>query len=113
MGVDNVWKSWDGDKPPYYCPHCESEKEPRIPDIKVPEGTGYQMWETTSEGSPISPVFETAEALAKWLADNGASSFGDMTATYAQWHAMIVGNGFACSAMISSDGIKSGAEAGT
>lgn len=30
-----------------------------------PEGEGYQLWETTSEGSPISPVFETLEALCE------------------------------------------------
>jgi hypothetical protein len=34
-----------------------------------PEGEGWQLWETVSEGSPISPVFASAEALAGWLAD--------------------------------------------
>jgi len=47
------------------------------------------MWETTSEGSPISPVFGTPEALAHWLADNGASSFGSQEATYEEWLKMI------------------------
>lgn len=37
-----------------------------------PEGEGYQMWETVSEGAPISPVFETPEALADWLAEHVA-----------------------------------------
>lgn len=32
-----------------------------------PKGEGWQLWETVSEGSPISPVFETAEGLAQWL----------------------------------------------
>ena len=32
-----------------------------------PEGEGWQIWETVSEGSPISPVFETAEQAAQWL----------------------------------------------
>lgn len=32
-----------------------------------PVGDGWQMWETTSEGSPVSPVFATAEELAQWL----------------------------------------------
>lgn len=31
-----------------------------------PTGEGWQAWETTSEGSPISPVFRTAEELATW-----------------------------------------------
>lgn len=32
-----------------------------------PEGDGWQLWETVSEGSPISPVFTTAEELAQWM----------------------------------------------
>lgn len=32
-----------------------------------PAGDGWQLWETVSEGSPVSPVFPTAEALAQWL----------------------------------------------
>ncbi len=32
-----------------------------------PKGDGWQLWETTSEGSPISPVFATQQALISWL----------------------------------------------
>jgi|ERR1051326_3799192 hypothetical protein len=32
-----------------------------------PAGEGWQLWETVSEGSPISPVFPDAEGLAQWL----------------------------------------------
>lgn len=32
-----------------------------------PTGDGWQVWETVSEGSPISPVFATREALVGWL----------------------------------------------
>ena len=56
-----------------------------------PAGDGWQMWETTSEGSPISPVMDSAEALATWLADNGASAVGDRTASRGEWLAMILG----------------------
>lgn len=34
-----------------------------------PEGDGWQLWETVSEGSPISPVFATADELAAWMSD--------------------------------------------
>lgn len=34
-----------------------------------PAGDGWQLWETVSEGSPISPVFATAEELATWMSD--------------------------------------------
>jgi len=49
------------------------------------------MYENTSEGTPISPPFETPEELARWLADNNASAFGGMTATYEQWLATCKG----------------------
>lgn len=32
-----------------------------------PQGDGWQLWETVSEGSPISPVFATADQLAEWM----------------------------------------------
>ena len=34
--------------------------------VDPPEGKGYQLWETTTEGAPISPVFKTLEELAEW-----------------------------------------------
>jgi hypothetical protein len=46
------------------------------------------MYESTSEGTPISPAFETPEELARWLADNNASAFGYSGATYDEWLAM-------------------------
>lgn len=42
-----------------------------------PEGDGWQLWETTSEGSPVGPVFATAEELAAWLGTHeGGSAVG-------------------------------------
>jgi hypothetical protein len=41
-----------------------SEHEP-------PKGEGWQVWETVSEGSPVTPVFPTAEALINHLAEHG------------------------------------------
>ena len=34
-----------------------------------PVGEGWQLWETVSEGSPISPAFASAEDLAAWMAE--------------------------------------------
>lgn len=73
---------WLKDEPPYYG--CDV-----MPDWPDAERTHYQMYESTSEGTPISPVMETLEALARWLADNNASAFADMGATYEQWLATI------------------------
>lgn len=39
-----------------------------------PEGPGWQLWETVSEGSPISPVFPDEEAFGRYLLDQGYSS---------------------------------------
>ena len=71
--------------------------------------TGWQMYETVTEGTPISPVFATAEELARWLTDNGASAFGNATATYEDWLATCKA-GFAVSMVATSDGLMSGVE---
>ncbi len=71
------------------------------------EATHLMMYEDTSEGTPISPAFATAEELARWLADNKASAFGEMTATYEDWLAMI-GKGWAPSAVIVGGKMTSG-----
>lgn len=99
----------------------EQQEEPRpqsdqyMPDFSgVPEDDmGWCMYETTSEGTPLSPVFKTQEELARWLADNGASASGCMTATYDQWLATIR-RGWAPSMMFSpSTGLVSGVQAMT
>ena len=77
-------------------------------ETEPPSGDGWQMWENVSEGSPISPVFTSAEALAQWLADTGASAFGDQTASYDEWLATIQ-RGWAFSAVGSlGEGLTSG-----
>lgn len=44
-------------------------------EYEPPTGDGYQLWENVSEGSPITPVFETIELLAVWCSI--AENFGD------------------------------------
>jgi hypothetical protein len=52
----------------------------------IPEGAdfGYVLYETTTEGTPDSPVFETLEELATWCEDN-ATVFADIKWTRAEW----------------------------
>jgi hypothetical protein len=38
-----------------------------------PTGEGWQMWETVSEGSPVSPVFATKDSFVDWLIGQGYS----------------------------------------
>ena len=80
-----------------------------MPEWKEAETTHIQMYETCSEGTPISPVMDTPENLARWLADNNASSFGSMTATYEQWLRVCRG-GYAPSAVASGGRLVSGVE---
>jgi hypothetical protein len=56
-----------------------------------PTGDGYQLWDTTSEGKPLSPVFATLDELAAWCAGN-ATTFADNRATAAQWRDMLAGD---------------------
>lgn len=69
-----------------------------------PTGEGYQIWETVSEGSPVSPVFATPEELALWMVGkNEAGVPNDMSVTrdtgYEGWLKFINGPGWACSAV--------------
>ena len=50
-----------------------------------PAGDGYQIWETVSEGSPVSPVFSTPEALATWMVIPGNDTSVSKGTTYEQW----------------------------
>lgn len=79
--------------------------------VEPPEGPGYQLWSTTTEGTPMSPVFEAPEELAAWLEETGASSFGSHTATYDQWLAFIRGLGWAPTMVGTAAGIVGGVEA--
>jgi hypothetical protein len=73
--------------------------EDYMPDWPVEKRTHWQMYETCSEGTPISPVCATPEELARWLADNHASAFASMSATYEQWLGTIR-RGWAVSAVL-------------
>lgn len=78
------------------CPTCNGYGEIPYPDgivrkaydewesYEPPDGKGYQLWETTSEGSPVSPVFSSAEELANWCEDN-ATVFGGSKTTKDRW----------------------------
>lgn len=96
-GLDEGWGT---------CPTCEGHASVEVypgqraeaeawESVEPPTGEGWQMWETTSEGSPQTPVFATVEELARHCADSGASMFGRTTAPYEQWLAIFKGDDFA------------------
>lgn len=84
---------------------------PREVNYMPPEAFGewFMMYETTSEGTPISPAFPTPEKLAEYLYETGASAFAGMTATYDQWLRVARG-GYAPSAVVQGSVLKSGVE---
>lgn len=41
-----------------------------------PTGDGWQLWSTTTEGSPMSPVFASGEELAVWMSTNPSGFAG-------------------------------------
>lgn len=116
-----AWQAWErgerdefskGETMPYW-EWAGSPPDPAYyrPDWTDAERTHLMMYEDTSEGTPISPAFATPEELARWLADNGASAFGDMTADYEQWLRVARG-GWAPSAVFTPEtGLVSGVQA--
>ncbi len=74
-----------------------------------PTGEAYQIWETVSEGSPISPAFLTPEELARhmattrWGADKGTD--------YETWLKFINGPGWAPSMISDANGVHDGVSA--
>ncbi len=83
--------------------------EEYMPEFAPGTATHFMMYEDTSEGTPISPAFATPEELARWLADNNASTFGDGTGTYEQWLPICKG-GWAPSMVMDANGLRSGVE---
>lgn len=60
-----------------------------MPQWPEEERTHWQMYETVTEGTPISPVCDSPESLARWLADNKAP-LAFQTTTYENWLKMIL-----------------------
>ena len=89
---------WNGEEP---------KIEDYMPQWEDDEKTHLQMYEDTSEGTPISPIFSNANDLARWLSDNNASAFGGMTAAYEEWLSMI-GKGYAVGMVMDKNGLRSG-----
>lgn len=114
---------WKAGWRPDYCTDAESRamtyeqysgqrphKDDYMPDWPAEQRTHLMMYEDTSEGTPISPAFETPEELAQWLVDNKASAFGSDTGSYEGWLRVARG-GWAPSMVASAAGVVSGVDA--
>lgn len=82
-----AWKPRGDESSETYSEYAGSRPDyaDHMPNWPASERTHLMMYEDTSEGTPISPAFETPEELARWLTDNGASAFGDMKGSYEGW----------------------------
>ena len=80
-GWIRAYHVWDGgillDGTKGDAPYWEAWGPPPDPDRYRPafdsEPMCYQIYETVSEGTPISPVFETIEKLVDWIVEQGHS----------------------------------------
>lgn len=114
--LDHFGHEKDGDYsyPWLLCPVCEGEgtapnslqDRDAWEETPPPEGEGYQVWETVSEGSPISPVFATPEELARYMAKHWARD-----GNYEQWLKFINGPGWAPSMALMGGKAMSGVQA--
>ena len=100
QGAEVSFEEWDGPRP---------NADHYMPDWPAEERTHLMMYEATSEGTPISPAFETPEKLACWLVDNNASAVAGQPASYEAWLRVARG-GFAPSAVVRAGAMTSGVE---
>lgn len=83
---------------------------------KAEEATWYQVWETVSEGTPVSPAFETQEELIEYLAANGDEwdqKRGDKPWGRQMAERFVTGPGWAPSFAMVDNRLMSGVEAVT
>lgn len=101
------------------CKHCKGhggiweskEYKKKFDKWKMtepPTGPGYQIWETVSEGSPVSPVFEKPEDLANWMVKNDTSV--TKNTTFEQWVKFIKEVKWAMSFVGNDNSLKAGTE---
>jgi hypothetical protein len=109
MGVSNKCSACDG--------HGEiwQSEEARVyyeawQREEPPTGDGWQLWETVSEGSPITPVFATPEELARYQTNPGNDTSTTKGTTFEQWMAFI-SVGWAPSMIGNGDTIQDGVAA--
>lgn len=78
---DISYEDWDGEKP---------NKRDYMPEWKNKEKTHIQLYETTTEGTPISPVFakKDFEKLCEYAATH-CTTFGYFKAKKEEWYEML------------------------
>lgn len=84
LGVFGRCISCNGNGELPYSDETIRELHDKWEEYEPPAGDGYQLWQTCSSGSPISPVFASAKELADWCVDN-ATIFGSEKTSRENW----------------------------
>lgn len=77
-----TFEEWHGEAP---------DPEYHRPDWPEESRTHYQMYETVSEGTPVSPVFAALEELIEWLTTQGYSPQAARAFVKQGWAPSLVG----------------------
>jgi len=80
-----------------------------MPQWAPDQATHLQIYETTTEGTPISPVMQSPEQLARWLVDHHANAFAGQTASYEAWLLVCKGQS-SISGMWTREGVTNGVQ---
>jgi len=123
------WKegflSWERGERPEYCGDESKETEfweyegqpperdSYRPEWKEGEATWFQVYETVSEGTPVSPAFATREELVEYLVKNGdfwAQKRGEGGCSRKSAEAFVMGDGWVPSMVMEGGKITSGIE---
>lgn len=110
-----------------YAAFCQWHGTPPDPDYYRPQwadgtATWWQVYETVSEGTPVSPPFATQEELVEYLVANGdlwdqkRRAEGRRSMPCEPWsrkqaEAFVMGSGWAPSLVADGKGVRSGVEA--
>ena len=75
LGVWGTCPVCQGNGELWFSDKCKALNDAWYEDeqYEPPSGDGWQVWETVSEGSPVSPVFATAKDCVDWLIGQGYS----------------------------------------
>lgn len=96
-----------GSREAYEGQRAEAEAWERT---EPPTGEGWQLWETVSEGSPVSQVFASAEELAQWLTTEAGGKMAGRRPMAISAAREFVKVGWAPSVIENAGGIHDGAD---
>jgi hypothetical protein len=93
-------KKWPEEKNKPYHAWAGGPPDPKYYNHNKNEKVWFQMYETVSEGTPVTPPFETKEELVNYLTQNG--TFWDSTCWKKENAESFVNSGWAPSGIVTN-----------